>query len=1385
MIAKIHSELSAALLCVLLGGRVVVGAPAPSLRGYIGTHDPSTIIKCKDSYYLFGTGQGIPSKVSVDKVFWSAGPKVFAKAPNWTTNAAPGFDGTIWAPDVTCFNGKYLVYYSVSSWGSQASAIGLATNPTLDPTDPSYAWTDRGLVIQSVNGSAYNTIDPCVTTDADGNLWLAFGSYWNGIYLVQLDPVTGLRITPGSPVYHLAYNGSIEANCLYRLGRYYYLFVNWGSCCSGVNSTYNIRVGRSTSITGPYLDRAGVDLRSPGGTLFLEGTGKFTGPGHVGVLEENGARLFSYHYYDAGAYAPWYGAYGVADFDIEPLTFSADDWPVFTNDWSAVYNFEADARDDNGQFYGLLQEGASIQSDAVHGHVLNLNGTNQYVRLPAGVAFARTFTAVVKWNGGGAWQRIFDFGTDTSHYVMLTPSSGNGRLRLDIRANGTTQVLERSTPLPVGVWTHVAVTLDGKRGILYVNGTPAATNANMNLSPLDLLAQTNHLGRSKFSADPNFNGQIASFRAYGRVLSAAEIAAPLPSITQPADQSVYWPGSTIVFSGGATDFADVPLNPGSLSWRVESLLDGETNLALGPLVGVTNGVFPVPTNATRGGTYRLLFTATDSSARQRTVAVNLLPANPPPPWASYYPLQSGTIDVNGHFNGTLNGGATIVNDAERGNVLNLSGNSQFVALPPAAARFQTFMAWVKWNGGAAWQRIFDFGNDTTHYCALTPSAANGKLRCNITLNGIAGEQVIDAPSALPVGIWTHVAVVLDGQCGVLYTNGVPVATNATLNLLPSDLNATNNWFGRSNWPDPYFNGRLSSVRLFARALSAAEIVAPQVMIAQPAHGTIYRPGDTISFNGSANDFSNAILSATSLVWTVQWRSNASVSTVLGPTSGVTNENFVIPTSGGRASNGFHRIILVATDGSARKATNSVDIFPHASTTVASDWSSFYPFTSGAADASNRFNGTLVGGASIVNDATRGNVVNLSGGSQYVNLPAGVSSLRTFSGWVKWNGGGAWQRIFDFGTDTSHWIYFTTWDWNGLPHCALTSDSPNFAHYIQSPVAFPTGVWTHVAITLDGRQGILYLNGQVAAVNNSVNLLPADVGANRNYFGRSQFAADAYFNGRLDSIKLNSRALSLAEITAPSAVISTPGAGSLYAGGDTISFSGRASDYEDGPLVSSAFSWAGEFHHDGVIDPVFGPLNGATNGAFIIATNGPTTTNAFYRIRLVVTDTNGAQQMASIDLLPRIRMLDFATVPSGLQLMLDGQSLATPVSVGAVEGLNRQLVAPSPQFFEGSNYTFVVWSDGGAAAHSIRVPVSNSTYTASYTQPLIALNNSGTNLTLQWPDWAGNLRLYWTTNLSPPVAWNAVTNLPVSTNGLRTLGLPMEEGQRFYRLQQLP
>ena len=131
-----------------LNATAAVPAQPVSLRGYVAAHDPSTMIQCKDRYYIFSTGQGILSKSSADQVYWVSGPPIFSSPPAWTTVAVPGFSGIFWAPDIILFNNKYYLYYAVSTFGSQVSAIGLATNPTLDPTDPTYQWTDQGIVIQ-------------------------------------------------------------------------------------------------------------------------------------------------------------------------------------------------------------------------------------------------------------------------------------------------------------------------------------------------------------------------------------------------------------------------------------------------------------------------------------------------------------------------------------------------------------------------------------------------------------------------------------------------------------------------------------------------------------------------------------------------------------------------------------------------------------------------------------------------------------------------------------------------------------------------------------------------------------------------------------------------------------------------------------------------------------------------------------------------------------------------------------------------------------------------------------------------------------------------------------------------------------------------------------
>lgn len=284
-------------------------------------HDPSTIVKCGDEYWLFYTGPGVASLHSKDLVKWERGPAVFTNAPAWAAQAVPANRWIYyWAPDVVHLGDRYLLYYAVSSFGQNRSAIGLATNPTLDPADPKFRWTDRGIVVQSTNTDNFNTIDPAITQDADGGLWLAFGSFWGGIKLIQLNPDTGKRMATNSPMYGLAFNDSIEASYIYRHGDFYYLFVNWGKCCRGTNSTYEIRIGRSKKITGPYLDKDGKDLMAGGGSLFLETTGPFVGPGHAGIVSQTGRDWLSCHFYD-GTEA------GRPTLAILPLDWEADGWP--------------------------------------------------------------------------------------------------------------------------------------------------------------------------------------------------------------------------------------------------------------------------------------------------------------------------------------------------------------------------------------------------------------------------------------------------------------------------------------------------------------------------------------------------------------------------------------------------------------------------------------------------------------------------------------------------------------------------------------------------------------------------------------------------------------------------------------------------------------------------------------------------------------------------------------------------------------------------------------------------------------------------------------------------------------------------------------------------
>lgn len=311
-----------ALACPPLpGGAGSRGPEGPD----IPVHDPSTIVTCGHTYWLFATGVGIRSWYSTNLISWQEGPRIWPQMPPWVTNIVANHRGHFWAPDVIAVSNRFLLYYSISSWGRNRSAIALASNRTLDPQDPRFQWKDEGVVLESFPTNDFNAIDPAVTWDAEGRLWMSFGSFWSGIKLVELDPATGRRRTPNAPLYSLARTPAIEAPFIYRRGDFYYLFVNWDLCCRGTNSTYNLRVGRSPRITGPYRDKQGVDLNQGGGSLLLESRGHLIGPGHAGIISTGGQDWLSFHYYDARRR-------GTATLALRRLIWDADGWPVVTEE---------------------------------------------------------------------------------------------------------------------------------------------------------------------------------------------------------------------------------------------------------------------------------------------------------------------------------------------------------------------------------------------------------------------------------------------------------------------------------------------------------------------------------------------------------------------------------------------------------------------------------------------------------------------------------------------------------------------------------------------------------------------------------------------------------------------------------------------------------------------------------------------------------------------------------------------------------------------------------------------------------------------------------------------------------------------------------------------
>ncbi len=268
-------------------------------------HDPSTIVKCDGKYYTFGTGAG--GLISEDG--WT-----------WTSGAVRPGGGA--APDALKLGDRYLVGYSTTGGGmggGHASSIMTMWNKTLDPQSPDFKYTDAVEVASSGVDEDCNAIDVGFLLGPDGRLWCTYGTYFGHIRQVELDPATGFR-KEGNQAIDVGRN--MEASVMLYHDGWYYLLGTHGTCCDGVNSTYNIVAGRSRTPNGPFMDNVGRSMIQGGGKSVITTEGRLVGPGHFGrYIEEEGVEKMSFHW-EADM-----DLSGRSVLGIRPLLWK-DGWPV-------------------------------------------------------------------------------------------------------------------------------------------------------------------------------------------------------------------------------------------------------------------------------------------------------------------------------------------------------------------------------------------------------------------------------------------------------------------------------------------------------------------------------------------------------------------------------------------------------------------------------------------------------------------------------------------------------------------------------------------------------------------------------------------------------------------------------------------------------------------------------------------------------------------------------------------------------------------------------------------------------------------------------------------------------------------------------------------------
>lgn len=747
-----------------------------------------------------------------------------------------------------------------------------------------------------------------------------------------------------------------------------------------------------------------------------------------------------------------------------------------------------------------------------YGNAVNLDGVSDHVTWPSGVVSGLNECTVCAWvnlDTISNWARVFDFGTGTDNYMMLTANNMWTNVpRFAIRTPDTgEQVIDGNAALTTNAWNHVAVTLKGNTGVLYINGIEAGRNSNMTLVPDSLgITTQNHIGKSQF-ADPYLDASVDDFRIYGSALGATDIVALMTPASVPAV-----PTGLVAAAGDSEVTLNWNASDGAAGYNVK-----RATVSGGPYTTVATNVAAtgfMDTGLPNGMTFFYVVSAVNPAGESADSAeASATPRMPPPS------VPTGLIatSYSGSASLTWNPSATATGYNVRRATAS-GGPFVLVATVPTPDFTDSGLL-----NGAAYYYVVSAVNpggesDNSSEVTVTPGNTtlsltsladqDGYLRASSSAN-TAGGTVYPTTSPGRLG---------DDSSNRQYkailsfdTSGIPMGAtvlSATVKMKRSGLTGTNPFTTHgvclADIKGGGFNGNTT--------LESADFQAP-ADVTQVA--TMSNPSANNSW--SAGILNSSGRSGINKGGITQFRIYFS-----SPANNDNGNDYISWYSSENAT-GSNRPVLEVTYGEAPPDTTM------------STWLKFDE-TSGitAVDSTgNGYNGTVTNGPAWTSGYS-GNAVALDGLDDHVSLPGGVVSGHadlTISTWVMMDNVSAWSRIFDFGTGTDNYMFLTPRNgWSDSVRFAIRTPGVG-EQVIDGTAPLSAGVWNHVAVILSGSVGTLYVNGVAVGINGAMTLTPNSLGVTTaNHIGKSQFP-DPYLDGKVDDFRIYNSALGASAIAA--------------------------------------------------------------------------------------------------------------------------------------------------------------------------------------------------------------------------------------------------------------